>query len=198
MGERKETPLVYIIAGPNGAGKTTFAREFLTDFGFCEHFVNADQIAQRLAPDSPELVARRAGRLMLETIDRLASERQTFAFETTLSGKSLVPYLRHWRDLGYELHLFFLWLPAVEMALERVANRVKMGGHHVPEEDIRRRYTRGLENLMPVYRPLVDSAIIFDNSSPPPRAVIGLDAAGQVEVYNQELYAQLLKHEVRQ
>jgi predicted ABC-type ATPase len=184
--------LIYIIAGPNGAGKTTFAREFLTDFGFCEHFINADQIAQKIAPGAPEGVSRRAGRIMLQEIDRLARENQTFAFETTLSGKSLVPFLRRWKESGYLVHLFFLWLPSVEMALERVANRVRMGGHHVPEEDVRRRYERGLHNLVGVYRPLVHSAIVFDNSSSPPHAVVGLEPDGGQEVYNPELYHQLL------
>jgi len=190
--QASDTRFVYIIAGPNGAGKTTFAREFLTEFGLCEHFINADEIAQRICPEDPGSVSRRAGRLMLQEIDRLAQSKQTFAFETTLAGRSLMPLVQRWRNQGYHIHLFFLWLPSAEMALERVANRVRMGGHFVPEEDVRRRYLRGLQNLVTVYRSLVNSALVFDNSSPPPRAVVGLEPDGRLNIYNQELFQQML------
>lgn len=127
------TKSVYIIAGPNGAGKTTFATEFLPHYAGCRNFINADLIAQGLAPLAPEEAAIRAGRLMLEEVRRLASDGATFGFETTLAGRSYLPWIRRLRQNGYEVHLFYLWVPDVELLLSRIRIRVTRGGHDVPE-----------------------------------------------------------------
>jgi predicted ABC-type ATPase len=111
---------LYIIAGPNGAGKTTFAREFLPNYADCKNFVNADLIAQGISPFSPELAALRAGRMMLTEIQSFANRRVSFAFETTLSGRSYIPLLRRLKAQGYEIHFFFLWLKSVDLALSRI------------------------------------------------------------------------------
>lgn len=121
-------PRIYIIAGPNGAGKTTFAREFLPHYAECDEFVNADLIAESISPFAATAAAFRAGRLMLEQIHLLAQRRLDFAFETTLSGKSYLPLLRNFKRQGYALHLFYLWLPSVELALARIADRVRLAG----------------------------------------------------------------------
>jgi len=138
-------PKLYIIAGPNGAGKTTFARKFLPTCTTSREFVNADIIAQRLSPSNPEAVALRAGREMLERINVLAAQRVDFAIETTLSGKTYLPWLRNIKASGYELHLYFLWLPNVQMSIMRVTDRVRKGGHNIPESVIRRRYSTGIK-----------------------------------------------------
>lgn len=114
------SPSVYIIAGPNGAGKTTFAREFLPNYADCKNFINADLIAQGVSPFSPEAAAFRAGRLMLEEIDLYANRGESFGFETTLSGRSHLRLIRNLKKRGYELHIFFLWVPTVDLALTRV------------------------------------------------------------------------------
>jgi len=124
---------LYIIAGPNGAGKTTFAGEFLPNYADCKNFVNADLIAQGMAPFSPETAALRAGRTMLEKIRSFAERRVSFAFETTLSGRSHLTLLRKLKAEGYDIHFFFLWLKSVDLALSRVRERVSRGGHDVPE-----------------------------------------------------------------
>lgn len=124
---------LYIIAGPNGAGKTTFAREFLPNYADCKNFVNADLIAQGMAPFSPETAALRAGRAMLHEIRSFAERRVSFAFETTLSGRSYLTLLRRLKAEGYDIHFFFLWLKSVDLALSRVKERVSRGGHDVPE-----------------------------------------------------------------
>jgi len=111
---------VYVIAGQNGAGKTTFAREFLPNYADCKNFVNADLIAQGMAPFSPESAALRAGRMMLAEIRSFSQRRVSFAFETTLSGRTYVALLRRLKAQGYEIHLFFLWLTSVDLALSRV------------------------------------------------------------------------------
>ena len=163
-------PNVYIVAGPNGAGKSTFARLFLPDYADCREFVNADLIAAGLSPFNPESVAIKAGRLMLERIETLSRARVDFGFETTLAGRSIAPLLRKLRDEGYRTHLFFLWLPMEDLALARVRARVLSGGHSVPEETIRRRFSRGLANLFKL-APLLDTCLFFDSSETSPRLV---------------------------
>jgi predicted ABC-type ATPase len=166
-----ETPNVYIVAGPNGAGKSTFARLFLPEYADCREFVNADLIAAGLSPFHPEGLAIQAGRLMLERVETLARMRVDFGFETTLAGRGYTSLLKRLKDSGYRIHVFFLWLPSVEMALARVRERVLAGGHSVPEEVVRRRFSRGLANLFQLYTPLLDTWLIFENSEETPNLV---------------------------
>lgn len=168
MSQESANPTLYIIAGPNGAGKTTFARKFLPKYAECTQFVNADLIALGLSPFAPETAALRAGRLVLERIDEFSRQRVDFGVETTLAGRSYAPLFRRLKGDGYRIHLFFLWLPEVDTTIARVADRVRRGGHHVPEEDVRRRYVRGLRNFAEVYRPLLDGWILFDNTGQTP------------------------------
>lgn len=144
-------PTVYVIAGPNGAGKTTFSSEFLPDFVNCREFLNADLIAAGLAPFAPETQNVRAGRLLLERIKELATDKRDFGFETTLSGRTYIRLLHQMQEQGYRVVLFFLWLPSADMSVVRVANRVRQGGHNVPEPDIRRRFRSGVRNLFQLY-----------------------------------------------
>lgn len=154
-----------IIAGPNGAGKTTFAREFLPHEGKIVHFVNADLIASGLSPLKPELAALAAGRLFLRELDRLAAASADFAFETTLSGLTYAPRLRRWKSAGYRVELVFLKLASPALAVHRIAERVKQGGHHVPAADVRRRFVRGWGNFEKTYRALADAWTVYDNSA---------------------------------
>jgi len=138
---------IIIIAGPNGAGKTTFAREFLPNEADCPNFVNADLIAAGLAPFSPDAAAFKAGRLMLAEIRNHARLGESFAFETTLSGRYYSRLIPKWQSSGYVVKLFFLKLASPELAVARVEQRVLSGGHNVPESVIRRRFSGGLNNL---------------------------------------------------
>ena len=165
------SPNVYIVAGPNGAGKTTFAREFLPNYADCKNFINADLIAEGVSPFSPEAVAFRAGRLMLEEIELHARRMDSFGFETTLSGRNYLRLIRHLRSDGYKVHLFFLWVSTVDLALRRVRARVRGGGHDVPEAIVRRRFDRSIGNLLLRYRQLTDSWTIFDNSGEAPAVI---------------------------
>lgn len=157
-------PQLYIIAGPNGAGKTTFANVYLPRFTKSREFVNADEIAAKLSPGNPEGAAIRAAREMLTRIKLLAADRADFSIETTLSGKTYLTWLRELKGNGYEIHLFFLWLPEVQMCIDRVADRVRKGGHNIPPAVIRRRYLAGIKNLFGVYRFVLTSWSLFDNS----------------------------------
>ncbi len=178
---------VYIIAGPNGSGKTTFARMFLPDYVNCPNFVNADLIAQGLAPFDPRAAAIKAGKLVLQQIHEYASRGIDFAFETTLSGKSYVSLLSNLKASGYSLHLFFLWIPSPELAIARIKERVQEGGHHVPAEDVRRRFTRGINNFFALYESLLDSWMLFDNSKTKPVLIVK-KRNGYREVINEELF----------
>lgn len=159
---------VIVIAGPNGAGKTTFAREFLPNEAGCPVFVNADLIAAGLAPFAPETAAVQAGRLMLLEMARHFAARESFAFETTLAGRSYVQHIRAWQAAGYRVKLIFLQLDSPEEAIARVAQRVRQGGHHVPEDTIRRRFAAGRANFERLYAPLADAWVLYDNAGPEP------------------------------
>jgi predicted ABC-type ATPase len=163
------SPRCIIIAGPNGAGKTTFAHEFLPHEAGIIHFVNADLIASGLSPLRPELAAMAAGRLFLVELNRLASLRVDFAFETTLSGLGYLKHLRRWKTTGYNIQIIFLHLSSPRLALRRIATRVKQGGHNVPRNDVIRRFTRGWQHFQAAYRPLADTWAIYDNSGTTPR-----------------------------
>ena len=158
-----------LIAGPNGAGKTTFARRYLPEDAGVVHFVNADLIASGLSPLKPELAAIAAARMVLREIDRLAAERTDFAFETTFSGLTYVRRLQAWKQAGYRIEMVYLRLRSVQLALRRIAARVRQGGHDVPRADVVRRFSRGWENFQRIYRPLAHSWAVDDNSGRAPR-----------------------------
>ena len=155
---------VIIIAGPNGAGKTTFAREFLPNEAGCPQFVNADLIAAGLAPFAPQTAAVQAGRLMLAEMERHFAAGHSFAFETTLAGRGYLRHSRRWRATGYVVEIIFLRLTNAEEAIARVAQRVRQGGHDIPEAVIRRRFDAGLNNFRQFYGPCADAWALYDNS----------------------------------
>lgn len=161
-------PKIILIAGPNGAGKTTFAREFLPHEAGCPAFVNADLIAEGLSPFAPQAAALRAGRLMLEAIAQHVARRESFAVETTLSGLSYERHIKAWRAAGYQVVLFFLALPCADMAVQRVAERVRQGGHGIPEAVVRRRFDAGRRLFTRVYQPLVDAWVLYDSAGEEP------------------------------
>lgn len=156
-------PSVIVLAGPNGAGKTTAAPEILRDVLQVSDFVNADVIAQGLSFFSPESAAIEAGRIMLARLYDLAEARASFAFETTLASRSFSPWLSSLLREGYLFHLFYFWLPSPEMAIARVGQRVRMGGHFVPEETVRRRYHRGIQYFFRLYMPIATTWAMYDN-----------------------------------
>jgi predicted ABC-type ATPase len=156
---------LYIIAGCNGAGKTTASFTILPEIIECKEFVNADEIAKGLSPFQPEKVAFESGRIMLKRITELLFDNQSFAFETTLSTKSYKSKIIEAKEKGYTVTLLFFWLQNVELATARVKMRVSEGGHNIEPEIIERRYFRGIKNLFKIYLPIVDGAIIFDNSN---------------------------------
>ena len=174
----KKRPIVYVIAGPNGTGKTTFATQYLPKIADCRNFINADLIAKGLSPFDVDAAAMQAGRLFLENIREQVRRGTDFGFETTLSG------------IGY-VKLFFLWIPGVALSLKRISNRVRLGGHNVPAEVVKRRFVKGLNNLFNTYMGLVDYCAIFDNSSSAPKMVY--ERHGEKEdIILPEIYANII------
>jgi predicted ABC-type ATPase len=174
-----ERPQAVVIAGPNGAGKTTAAPRLLHTGVGIEAFVNADVIAQGLSGFSPASAALEAGRIMLNRLDELAQAGVDFAFESTLAGRSVRGRLLDLIARGYAVHLFYLWLPSPDMAVERVRHRVKAGGHDVPEVVIRRRFWRSLVNFDRLYRPIVTSWRLYDGSRLPERPLVAEGTASE-------------------
>src|SRR5699024_10018761 len=156
---------VIIIAGPNGAGKTSFAEAFLAPLKYKIRFINADNIAAGLSPFDPDLVAVRAGKIMLQEVESCFKRSESFAVETTLSGKGYLKHIKRWREASYNVTLMFLKLDKVETAIDRVAKRVKQGGHNIPTPVIRRRFNAGLELFHSHYKQAVDHWILYDNSA---------------------------------
>lgn len=176
-----DPPLVVIVAGPNGAGKSTTAPSLLRENLAVEEFVNADPIAQGLSGLRPESVAIAAGRVMLARLDELARAGRSFAFETTLASRSFAPWIGVRHAQGYQVYLLFLSLPAVSLALARVAARVRAGGHNVAEPVVRRRFRAGVRNFFAMYRNLVDAWQLYDNSAVRAPRLLAARAAGASE-----------------
>jgi predicted ABC-type ATPase len=161
MAQQRE---IFVLAGPNGAGKSTTAGLLLPDRLNIDQFVNADLIAQGLSPFAPDKLAIQAGYLMLERIHDLRAHRESFAFETTLATRSYLSFLREAQRDGYLVHLIYIWLSSVQLALSRVAVRVQLGGHGVPSDVVERRYWRGLRNFFKLYQSLANTWTLCDNS----------------------------------
>jgi predicted ABC-type ATPase len=188
-----EHPNVVIMAGPNGAGKTTISKELLSGALEIRHYVNADTIARGLSDFHSDEMAFKAGKIMLQHLHELAQEKINFAFETTLASRTFAPWVSELKQRGYLFHLFFIWVPAADVSIERVKARVIAGGHSVPEETIRRRYQRGLNNFFHLYKPLTNSWRFIDNSEPRKRRVIA-ESDGIIEsVHDEALWQQIKK-----
>ena len=181
---------LYIIAGSNGSGKTTFAKEFLPHYAKCSNFINADLIAQGLSPFSPAAMGIKAGRLLLSQVHEFIKQKVDFAFETTLAGRSYVNLIKEAKSRGYSIHIFFLWISDVKLTSERIRQRVRAGGHDVPTEDVKRRFSRSLRNFKELYRPLSDVWILFNNSGEKP-AVIAQGIDKDITIINTYLYQEL-------
>ena len=179
------SPQIFLIAGPNGAGKSTFAAKFLPRYAQSREFVNADSTAAGLSPFAPELQSMRAGRLALARIKELAEARSDFGFETTLPGRGYLNMIARLKRTGYHVTLFFLWLPDAEIAIARVADRVRLGGHDIPEPIIRRRFDAGLRNFLRLYSAQADFWRLYDGSRTPP-LIVAESSGGPVQAHRPE------------
>lgn len=185
---------LYIIAGCNGAGKTTASFTILPEIIECKEFVNADEIAKGLSPFQPEKVAFEAGRIMLNRINELLEKNESFAFETTLSTRSYKQKIEQAKLKGYTTTLLFFWLENVELAKERVKIRVAEGGHNIETEVIERRYLKGIKNLFDIYLPIIDGALLFDNSFGRHELIAQQTIENKLEILNSIKFNELKKY----
>lgn len=191
---RERQPLVVLIAGPNGAGKSTAAPRLLQEALAVSEFVNADAIAQGLSAFRPQTVGIPAGRVMLRRLRTLAAAREDFAFETTLASRSFAPWLERLHKAGYRVHLAFLCLPSADLAVSRVAERVRLGGHDVPADVVRRRFAAGVRNFFGLYQRVADSWQVFDNSElSGPRLIACRDAGCSERVLDPGAWTNLME-----
>lgn len=182
-------PNVIIIAGPNGAGKTTAAPYLLQRAWGVTEFVNADFIAHGISVFNPEGAAMDAGRVMLKRMHELAEQRASFAFETTLASRSFAPWIVKLIDAGYEFRMHYLWIPSADLAVTRVAERVSLGGHDVPDDVVRRRYENGLRNFFRIYAPLAKKWRFYDNrGAEGPRLVAQGSGAETTEIRSEDIW----------
>ena len=170
-------PTIYLFAGSNGAGKTTFARAYLRLLDPIPRFLNADEIARGLSPLEPQKLALKAGRLLLHEIHDSLKSRVSIGLESTLSGTTHAKWIQHAKSLGYQIELHYLWIPSPDLAIRRIRQRVKMGGHHIPEADVRRRFDRSRINFAKLYTPLVDLWTVWDNRPKPPHLLLSSESA---------------------
>ena len=186
---------LYIISGCNGAGKTTASFTILPEILDCKEFVNADEIAKGLSPFQPEKVSIEAGRIMLRRINELLEVNESFAFETTLATKSYQSKIIEAQRNGYSVVLLFFWLEHVDLAIERVKMRVMEGGHHIETPVIKRRYINGIKNLFDLYLPIVDEAMIFDNSAGRPELLAQKTLDSDIDIINKLKFNKLKKYQ---
>jgi len=184
-------PNLYIISGCNGAGKTTASFTILPEMLDCQEFVNADEIARGLSPFQPEKVALEAGRIMLHRIDELLKKQEDFALETTLATRSYVHTIKNAKQKGYNITLIYFWLNSPDLAIARVKRRVTRGGHNIPEEIIRRRYKKGIQNLFKLFIPICDYWILIDNSQKPYIIVAEGQEDQEVKIQNEQIWNNL-------
>jgi predicted ABC-type ATPase len=182
---------IVILGGSNGAGKTTAAEVLLQRKLRIYAFLNADEIARVISPDNVEAAAFEAGRLMIERMRKMIRLGQSFAFETTCSGKSYIRLLKECQRSGWRVSLIYLWIPSPEYSMARVARRVSQGGHNIPEEVIRRRYQAGLWNMRHLYLPLADDATIYDNRDRALRLIARRAPGSPLRVIDEEIWAKI-------
>lgn len=189
--------VAYLIGGPNGAGKTTTAQKLLPHFLDIHEFVNADVIATGLSAFNPMSVSFDAGRLLLKRVHELLALGKDFAFETTLASRSFATLIKSAKGEGYRFNLIYIWLRSPELAVRRVEQRVKTGGHFVEEEVVRRRYHRGLQNLTELYLPLADDWKVYDNSGSSPRLIAAGSLTRPLRIFNNDIWKQIRQPQKR-
>lgn len=160
-------PTLYLFAGSNGAGKTTFARAYLRQLDPVPRFLNADEIARGLSPLDPQKLSVKAGKLLLHEIQGCLESRNFFGLESTLSGTTYAKLLQQAKFIGFQIEIHYLWIPSPSLAIRRIAQRVKMGGHFVPDADVKRRFSRSLTHFLEIYAPLSDGWTFRNNSVQP-------------------------------
>lgn len=181
---------LIIVAGPNGAGKTAFVEEFLAERP-CS-YLSADRIAAELAPEDPKSARVAAGREFLLRVKHQLGGEEAFLVESTLSGRGFRRTLRSAKASGFSLVIVLVFLDSPDTCLLRIQERVRKGGHDVPENDVRRRFRRSLSNFWQEYRGFADRWLLVYNGDREFEDV-AFGSGETVSVRNDVLYRQFLK-----
>ncbi|MEO8209636.1 MAG: zeta toxin family protein [bacterium] len=192
----KRKSILYLVAGANGAGKTTSSFEVLPEILKCKEYINADAIANALSPFNPESVSLEAGKILLKRIDKLISEKSDFAFETTLASRSIMNIIKKARASEYKIIILFFYLNSYRIAINRVRSRVITGGHNIPNDVIKRRYFRGVYNLMYFYKNECDYCLIVNNSGTKPELIAELknNSTQILNIYSETEWKNLINY----
>ena len=185
------SPQLVVVAGPNGAGKSTLAPDLLSGEYQLSEYVNADRIALGLSGLVAQNTAMEAGRVMINRMRNLAKARASFAFETTMASRSFAPWISGLAKSGYSVHIVYVWLRTPELAVQRVEERVRAGGHSVEAEVVKRRYERGIANFFNLYRSMARTWAVYDNSSGGNPILVAERSGenGAERVHSQDLWA---------
>lgn len=189
MSEKKQQ-FCYIVAGPNGAGKTTFAIQYLPKIVLCKNFINADEIARGVSPLDFEAGLLQASKIFLQTLKQKLKKKETFAFETTLSGKSYLKQIPQWQQDGWQVVLIYLYIPGADFSASRVQQRVEQGGHNVPADAIFRRYPRSIKNLF-LYSEICDRTFCFNNEQKTAVPVFEREKDMPIQVFDNITYSKI-------
>jgi predicted ABC-type ATPase len=174
-----------IIGGPNGSGKTTFAESALLKRKDLL-YLNTDAIARGLTLNGSKYAQFEAGRVLLKYVDESIKDDRSFSFETTMSGRIWMTHISKAKKQGYKIVIYFVFVNSVPLSLKRIKNRVKFGGHNIPEEIVKRRFKRTFANFSNLYSPMADEWFVLDNSSEP--VIIAQKEDNKIEVFNKELF----------
>ena len=161
-------PILTVVGGPNGSGKSTITAR--TSFEGKENLLDPDAVAKRISPESPASAAVTAARAVIDRTQNYIARQESFAIETTLSGRHTLAVMEDAKRNGYTVRLLYVCLDQPERNILRVGERVAKGGHHVPDADVARRYTRSVANLKAAIR-IADEATGYDNTDSIPRKV---------------------------
>ena len=188
----KKQPICYIVAGPNGAGKTTFALQYLPKIVSCNNFINADEIAKGVSPLNFEAGLLQASKIFLQSLNQKLESKETFAFETTLSGRSYLTQIPQWQQDGWKVVLIYLYIPSAEFSAFRVQQRFEQGGHNVPVDAIVRRYPRSIKNLF-LYSEVCDQTLCFNNKLGDVRPVFEKLKGQPLEIMDNVTYSKIME-----
>lgn len=179
-------PAIYVLAGVNGSGKSSIGGATLESRGVI--YYNPDEGAKRLKGIHPNMSQRMANghawTLGKEMLEKAIAQRENFAFETTLGGRTMTHLLIEAAQAGIKVRVWYVGLESVELNIARVKARVDAGGHAIPEDDIRKRWDGSRRNLIKLL-PHIDSLRLYDNSEdadpktgkpPQPKLLLHIDA----------------------